>query len=161
MNVSDARPRPSRRTVFVDRRPAPGRTAARCRARPNPPINLENVFQRIGRQPAPCQSGISMSHLKLVAAKETTVSWLGINRFLGGNIKPDAAERGQEITTSRPKTQPYRFHAPGTEPASRSEQISTAVPPMEARLSTTRDARGQMLHTPHACRRAQFRESLR
>ncbi|EMN5129730.1 hypothetical protein LGM58_11175 [Burkholderia contaminans] len=29
MNVSDARPRPSRRTMFVDRRPAPGRTAAR------------------------------------------------------------------------------------------------------------------------------------
>ncbi|WP_081082818.1 energy transducer TonB [Burkholderia cepacia] len=83
MNVSDARPRPSRRTIFVDRRPAPGRTAARCRARPNPPINLENVFQRIGRQPAPCQSGISMSHLKLVAAKETTVLQCGINRFSG------------------------------------------------------------------------------
>ncbi|MBN3729816.1 hypothetical protein [Burkholderia sp. Tr-20390] len=29
MNVSDARPRPSRRTLFVDRRPAPGRTAVR------------------------------------------------------------------------------------------------------------------------------------
>jgi hypothetical protein len=27
MNVSDVRPRLSRRTVFVDRRPAPGRTA--------------------------------------------------------------------------------------------------------------------------------------
>ena len=29
----------------------------------------------------PCQSGISMSHLKLVNRKETTVSLHGINRF--------------------------------------------------------------------------------
>ncbi|WP_446900890.1 hypothetical protein [Burkholderia sp. YIM B11467] len=95
MNVSDARPRPSRRTMFVDRRPAPGRAAGTLSRHGRSPINLENVFQRIERLTAPCQSGISMSHLKFVAAKETTVSQPGINRFSRIFQRADGARGGR------------------------------------------------------------------
>jgi len=67
-----------------DRRRAPGRAAA-CPVVTPPVVRLilENVFRRIGRGPVPCQSGISMSHLKTGGVKEMTVSQSGINRFSG------------------------------------------------------------------------------